>query len=298
MIKSKEKIVIIGFGWVGQANALVLSLMGFPVFYYDVAETQKRYPGYGKVYEKIRPLKSPLEQESENTWYLVCVGDRVDEKGNQDISLIKQALDSIRGAKGRIILRSTVLPQHFDKLEFDFYLPEFLHEKHGVEECLRPYYLVIGSRADRPKPGFLRKWQGQTGKVFEGTPEEASYIKYLSNLWNAARVSFVNEFGNAVRQKGVNPDAVLNFLFENKSYLRYGRSFGGHCLPKDMMAFSTSHQSQLFKAVLAANESHKAKEQNLPEWFSHWSHESQASFRKLARLLGNKVLSKIRGLFV
>jgi phosphoglycerate dehydrogenase-like enzyme len=32
----EEKIVIVGFGWVGQANALALVQMGYQVFYYDV----------------------------------------------------------------------------------------------------------------------------------------------------------------------------------------------------------------------------------------------------------------------
>lgn len=297
MIKPKEKIVIVGFGWVGQANALALSMAGYSVFYYDVVNPQRKYAKYERTYEKVKPLKSPLAEERGNTWYIVCVGDRVDEKGNQDISLIKEALNLIKEAKGRIILRSTVLPQYLKELDFDFYVPEFLHEKHGVEECLRPYYLVIGARQNGRKPDFLKRWQNQTDKVFKGTPEEASYIKYLSNLWNATRVVFVNEFGNAVRESGVNPDSILNFLFENKNYLRYGKSFGGHCLPKDTNAFSASHNSRLFKVVLAANEFHKEKEHGLPEWFSHWAYESQISFRKLFRLLGRKTLSKFKRIF-
>ncbi len=297
MTGSKEKIVVIGYGWVGQANALALTMMGHPVFYYDIVNPEKRYPNYEKAYEKIRPLNNALEQDSENTWYLVCVGDRVDEKGNQDISLIKEALGSVKSAKGRIILRSTVLPKHLQKLDFDFYVPEFLHEKHGVEECFHPYYLAIGARNNILKPSFLKKWQGQANKVFEGTPEEASYIKYLSNIWNATRIAFVNEFGNAVQQSSVNPDNILNFLFENRNYLRYGRSFRGHCLPKDISAFSASHNNALFKAVLAVNTTHKAKEEGLPEWFSGWHYQSDISFSRLFKLLGQKISSKFKKIF-
>jgi len=297
MTKIKEKVVIIGYGWVGQANALALSLMGHQVFYFDIAVPQKRYSENGKTYEKIRALDNPLAEEGENTWYLVCVGDRVDEKGNQDIFSIKKALDSVKRAKGRVVLRSTVLPQHLKGLDFDFYIPEFLHEKHGAEECLKPYYFVVGSRQYSPKPDFLKNWEKRAGKVFEGTPEEASYIKYLSNLWNATRIAFVNEFGNAARQSEVNPDNVLNFLFENKNYLRYGKSFGGHCLPKDASAFSASHNSNFFKAVLAANSEHREREQNLSEWFSSWNQQSQMSFRKLIRIFGQKVAAKFKAPF-
>ena len=282
--KPKEKAVIIGYGWVGQANALALSLMGYPVFYFDVVAPQARYPEYEKIYEKIRPLDSPLSEESENTWYLVCVGDRVDEKGNQDISLIKQALDSVKNSKGRVILRSTVLPQHLKGLDFDFYVPEFLHEKKGVEESLNPYYFVVGKRENGTRePDFLVDWEKKAYKVFRGAPEDASYIKYLSNIWNAVRIAFVNEAGDIISkpdesQSVARLERILDFVFEKSDYLRYGKSFGGHCLPKDLLAFSAVNRDKnvsLLEAAFRSNLTHKEMESRyeLPEWYSFWNYK-------------------------
>ena len=38
-----DKIVIVGFGRVGQANALALSAMGYSVYYHDVREPCRHY---------------------------------------------------------------------------------------------------------------------------------------------------------------------------------------------------------------------------------------------------------------
>ncbi len=276
MQSSKETIVIIGYGWVGQANALALTRMGYLVFYYDIAPPVLRYEAkYKNLYEKIKPFGSVLEKNGENTWYIVSVGDRVLEDGAQDITLIKKALESLKPARGRVILRSTVLPQNLKALNFDFYFPEFLHELHAVEECLDPFYFILGRRNNLNEPKFLANWQLRAKKVFKGTPEQASYIKYLSNLWNAARVAFINEFGDLTRD-----EAVIDFVFEKKNYLKYGKAFGGHCLPKDLFAFYSAHAAdkniELLRAAYLSNELHKKSEAehgSLPEWFSSWEDE-------------------------
>ena len=283
---SKEKIVVVGFGWVGQANALALSQAGYDVFYYDVAKPEFWYAAtYGEQYHALMRLDAVLDKDSPSTWYLVCVGDRVLPDGTQDISTIRTALDSLKNAKGGIVLRSTILPDYLSGLDFDYYVPEFLHEKKAVEECIKPHYFIVGKKdnTDRKPPIFFGVWERSASKVFSGTPEEASYLKYLSNIWNALRVAFVNEFGNTImlptdREKLSGIEKLINFIFEEKSYLRYGRSYGGHCLPKDTHAFATWYKKQgksvaIFEGVHQSNLAHCAFEKNnphLPEWFSEW----------------------------
>ncbi len=292
---NQEKIVIVGYGWVGQANALSLAQMGYPVFYYDITPPVLRYADhYESFYRQISPLQSLLEKDSENTWYVVCVGDRVQPDGIQDLSLIKKALAALKETKGGVILRSTVLAKHLADLNFNFYVPEFLHEKRAVEECLNPFYFVLGRRdSEKKEPSFLAAWRVRAKKVFRGTPEQASYIKYLSNIWNAVRIAFINEFGNLIqeptdRNSLLEIEQVIDFIFEKKNYLRYGKSFGGHCLPKDLLAFYTAHSQDkdvhLLQAAFQSNEIHKKKElkyNQLPEWFSSWDDD-----RKLIADLG------------
>lgn len=283
-----EKAVVVGFGWVGQANALALARMGFEVAYFDVATPSRHYAArYGLLYEKIRPLGSLLEIDGPNTWYIVCIGDRVSEEGIQDITFIERALESLKASRGKVILRSTVLPNHLSRLQFDLYLPEFLHELYAVEECLNPFYFVVGSRHEPICPSFLKEWESRACKVFKGTPEEASHLKYLSNIWNALCIAFVNEFGDSIALPKTEAERkkiehLVDFFFEKKSYLRYGQTFGGHCLPKDTRAFMTAkgvgeQETPILRAIYRSNQLHQKvvdTYHTLPQWFSSWDYGS------------------------
>lgn len=288
---NQEKIVVVGFGWVGQANALALARMGLDVDYFDVATPPRHYAGrYGLLYEKIKPLGSLLEVDSSDTWYIVCIGDRVSEEGVQDITLIERALESLRNVQGKVILRSTVLPNYLARLPFDLYLPEFLHELYAVEECLNPFYFVVGCREELVYPSFLKEWESRACKILKGTPEEASHIKYLSNIWNALCIAFVNEFGDSIALPKTETDRkkierLMDFFFEKKSYLRYGQTFGGHCLPKDTRAFMAAKEeggkeTPILRAVYRSNRLHQKVADTyhtLPQWFSAWDY---AAYRR------------------
>src|SRR3989344_6866613 len=100
---TKETIVIVGFGWVGQANAITLNLMGYDVYYYDIAPPAFHYQKkYEHIYKNIKPLNNLLEKDAPSTWYFICVGDKVGENGIQDTSLIKKACENLENTKGGI----------------------------------------------------------------------------------------------------------------------------------------------------------------------------------------------------
>ncbi|HVU79930.1 MAG TPA: hypothetical protein VHD37_01040 [Candidatus Paceibacterota bacterium] len=292
-MQTSGAVVVVGFGWVGQANALALSRMGFDVSYFDPGNPERHYEaGYAAEYAKLKRLASVLERDAQGAAYLVCVGDRVAEDGTQDISFIRAALESLKGAKGTVILRSTVIPDLLENLDFDFYMPEFLHEKSAVEECLSPHFFVLGDRGTgKQKPVFFGAWRRATPLQFDGTPREAAFVKYLSNLWNATRIAFVNEFGDAIAEPATPKDVdsisrVLNFVLGGEGYTRYGRAFGGHCLPKDTRAFVKWFGEQgksvdLLRGVYASNAAHEglsARHPALPEWFSAWETPHMSGF--------------------
>lgn len=287
-----EKIVVVGYGWIGQANALALVKSGYAVYYFDVAKniTFHYDDSEGDVYSQVVRLDALDQVDGVNTWYIVCVGDRVSDDGVQDISYIESALETLRVLKGRVVLRSTVLPHSLQKLSFDLYVPEFLHEKDAVRECLNPYFFVIGHRSfELELPSFLRDWERRARKTFHGTPEEASYIKYLSNLWNSVRIAFVNEFGDAIAEPKTPEDVqqierVLDFVLERKSYLRYGQAFDGHCLPKDTRAFTRAHRERgknvaLLEGTYVSNAAHSVIQErhaSLPKVYSFWNYRASS----------------------
>ncbi|OGG59312.1 hypothetical protein A3C86_01520 [Candidatus Kaiserbacteria bacterium RIFCSPHIGHO2_02_FULL_49_16] len=296
---SEEKYVIVGFGWVGQANAIALTQLGYDVSYFDPGNPSHHYAEFSDLYKKIEPLSSLKQNDARNTCYMVCVGDKVSEEGEQDISNIKTVLASLRGAKGGVMLRSTILPGLLEELNYDWYVPEFLHEKKAVEECLDPFFFVIGKKdGARPEPSVCALWQKRAGKTFSGTAREASLIKYLSNLWNSTRIAFVNEFGDAIgrptdKKRLVEIERVIDFLFDHRMYMRYGRAFSGHCLPKDTRAFRSWYEKNgtkfpLIAGVYESNSRHAQLEKELPllpEWYSEWPDRHISGWRALSELL-------------
>ncbi len=99
--QNKEHIVVVGFGWIGQANAIALVDMGYPVSYFDPATPALHYQdSYSSHYERLERVDNVLAHDGPDTCYLVCVGDRVSDEGVQDVSLIRSALDSLKKAKG------------------------------------------------------------------------------------------------------------------------------------------------------------------------------------------------------
>ena len=69
-MEMREKIVVVGFGWVGQANAIALVDMGYEVSYFDPASPKHHYEHiYPEHYDRIRQLSSVLEIDGENTCY-------------------------------------------------------------------------------------------------------------------------------------------------------------------------------------------------------------------------------------
>lgn len=283
----KEQIVIVGYGWVGQANAIALSKMGYSVSFFDPHPPDLHYQSeYANEYEKVGQLSYVLENDSPLTWYIICVGDVVSEDGVQDVSRIQSAVESLSGRAGHLIIRSTIRPDYLEKFSFDFYLPEFLHEKAAVAECISPHYLVIGEGSAALEPSFFAAWERVAGSTFRGTPKEASHIKYLSNLWNALRIAFVNEMGASIaspdspeHRKEI--DRVLAFLFGDALYMKYGRAFKGHCLPKDSRAYARyiedlNGTAALLRGMYESNTAQLKKEEHtdMPEWFSNWENHT------------------------
>lgn len=282
----RETVVVVGYGWIGQANAVALLRMGHKVAFYDPSEKiELHYRADAEEdYAKVERIDSVLAWEDQKPWYIICVGDRVDmETGEQDVTNIKKALASVKKADGRIILRSTVLPHHLATMDFSIYLPEFLHEQYAIEECESPFLFIVGKGDPKqPEPLFFAEWEKRAPKVFRGTPREASLLKYLSNIWNSVRIAFVNEFGDVIADSS-DPSGheqinrVINFMFENKSYVRYGRAYDGHCLPKDTMAFFTAHQKDhnvaIIRATHESNLVHQEKvvaSTQVQKWYSSW----------------------------
>jgi len=254
-----KKINIIGYGFVGQANAVGFKRLGYNVAAYDIQEKENIYGA--KEFDEI-PL-TVGEELPDSGIHVVCIADKnFKDERRQDVGHIATVLNRLRG-RGTIILRTTALPRLVVTLPLDFYWVEFLRERTAIEDFLNPELLVVGRRTEEKFP-----FEKEFSDIYYCTSEEASHIKYLSNIWNATRISFVNEFGHHLGEQGIDRDRVLKPLFGDQKYLKWGNAFGGHCLPKDTEAYLAEHPDLLhLRATIKANNIHKKRYPNLEPIF-------------------------------
>jgi len=266
----QDKIIILGLGFVGQANAIALARMGFEIWAKDIREVENLYAT--KDFDKIHIFTDSKElpfTAADKVPAMVCVNAHNTASG-QDLNPAQRALAEARKVtQGLVILRTTIVPKHLKSLDFDLYLPEFLHERMALYEVQFPEILVLGYKdktsADMELPKFILNWKeyvqhNPSRKFFEGSAEEAAYIKYLINIWNSMRIGFVNEFGRAIIKEGFTRDheKIIDFVMDGAYYLRYGKSFGGHCLRKDTEGFYAEHgDMKILKGLIDSNMDHE-----------------------------------------
>jgi UDPglucose 6-dehydrogenase len=144
--------------------------------------------------------------------------------------------------------------------------PEFLREGSAIETFMRPDRVVIGAESDRAAR-ILRKIHDplfliETPMVVT-TLETAELIKYASNSFLAAKISFINEMANLCEAVGADVKMVAKGIGMDRrigpKFLHAGPGYGGSCFPKDTLALSSlarrhGVRTGIVDGTIAANE--------------------------------------------
>jgi UDPglucose 6-dehydrogenase len=118
--------------------------------------------------------------------------------------------------------------------------PEFLREGQAVRDFLEPDRIVVGCEDPGAAVRVSELYRGLNAPLLVTDPASAEMIKYASNAFLAAKVSFINAIANLceavdadVREValGMGYDTRIGFEF-----LRPGPGYGGSCFPKDTSA--------------------------------------------------------------
>ncbi len=167
---------------------------------------------------------------------------------------------------------SKILLERNVTLEFDVVSnPEFLREGSAVEDFINPDRIVIGADNDRSVNIMKAIYHDQ---IMYNIPalitgiDAAEMIKYASNAFLAAKVSFINEIANICELCGIDIGTVAKGMGMDKrigkQFLNPGPGFGGSCFPKDVRALTGLSREhgyipRLLDSVLEVNDLQKTR---------------------------------------
>ncbi len=294
------KISVIGGGYVGLVSSICFAQLGHSV---DLIEIEKdkcdainagRPPLYEAGLEDLlsihagRRLHAHAEYKNTKNSDLtfICVGTPQSSNGYPNLSPISSAckflgkslMDKENGDFHVVVVKSTVPPGTTEKLimptvlkyacrgtdEIGFAVnPEFLREGLAIYDFMNPDRIVIGSIEESVGDQVQAVYEGIKAPVVRTGLTTAEMIKYASNAFLAAKISYANEIGNICKMLGVNVYEVMHGVGLDSriglEFLKAGAGFGGSCFPKDVMALialakDLGEDPILLRSVIEVNE--------------------------------------------
>ena len=296
-----DSISIIGTGYVGLVTGACLSEFGIKVICMDTDELKIEAlnrgeipiyePGLASLVAKNRSAgrliftSDPREAVQKSGVIFIAVGTPIAEDGSADLKHVLLAAASIADLIDDykvVVTKSTVpvgtsrmvkkvvqeaLQRRNLQLEFDIVSnPEFLREGSAIRDFMHPDRIVIGSENER-STSIIRDIYNvlyliDTPFLFTSL-ETAELIKYASNGFLAAKITFINEIANLCEAVGADVHDVAKAMGMDgrigKFFLHPGPGFGGSCLPKDARALAKAGEEhgtsmRLVEAIIKANE--------------------------------------------
>jgi len=146
--------------------------------------------------------------------------------------------------------------------------PEFLREGKAVEDFLDPDRVVVGSWEESDGQMVADLYRDLDTQVVLTDPTSAEMIKYASNAYLAARLTFVNTLANVCEAVGADIlDVVQGLGMDHRigpHFLQPGPGYGGSCFPKDTQALiavaeDAGYDFELLRAVIEADEEQRRR---------------------------------------
>ncbi|MEM4971316.1 MAG: UDP-glucose/GDP-mannose dehydrogenase family protein [Sulfolobales archaeon] len=290
------RISIFGLGYVGVIHAIGLAYLGHRVIGYDIdrerVDAIRRgvlpiyEPGLERLWREARGSievsEDPIDAVRRTEISMISVGTPSAPDGSADLRYVREAVETIamgirgKGSKHLVVIKSTVPPGTTASMkrlledlglrygfEFDIAMnPEFLREGSAVEDFLRPDRVVIGVWSPWARDMLLELYSGIDAPKIVTDPTTAEFVKYVSNVFLALKVSFSNEVGDLCKAMGVDSYEVFRIVGMDRrigqSFFRSGLGFGGSCLPKDLRAWirfaeSLGHRARIAEAAYEVN---------------------------------------------
>jgi UDPglucose 6-dehydrogenase len=287
-------ICVVGTGYVGLVTGAVFADLGNDVVCVDNAtkKIEALRAGQMPIYEPgLEEMVARNKDDGRLTFstdlpggvrqadvIFVAVGTPPKARGETDLSPVEAVASEIGRSMDRykvVVNKSTVpvgtgefvrevITRHQPRpLDFDVVSnPEFLREGSAIEDTLRPDRIVIGAPNQQVAMTLVELYAPLERPMIITDLPSAEVIKYASNAFLAAKISFINAIANICEAAGADVSQVMKGMGLDSrigmQFLQAGLGYGGSCFPKDVdslihTASRLGYDFKLLRSVVEIN---------------------------------------------